>query len=131
MDGAPGGANESAGATFDVVTIDGDTAVLASFWSAALALELLENEDDGRWIVLGTRSGIRRIGLQAGTHNAGGIHLDLSCALSRFSGEVARLQSIGARLTDTPRTEPYGMIANFADPEGNRFDLCAYTSSTG
>jgi len=27
------------------------------------------------------------------------------------------------------RSEPYGLIANFSDPDGNLFDLCAYFSA--
>lgn len=46
-----------AGATFDLVTIDAvDAQTLADFWAAALELVELEREDNGRWIVLGSRS---------------------------------------------------------------------------
>ncbi len=39
---------------------------------------------------------------------------------------IARLIELGALPAATVRTEPYGRIANLADPDGNLFDLCAY-----
>ena len=114
-------------ATFDLVTIDSphpDAA--AAFWSAALGLHETEREDGDRWIVLSDAAGVRRIGLQRGTTRPGGTHLDLRCAPHEFDDEVARLMSLGAALVTAARHEPYGSIANFADPDGNPFDLCAY-----
>jgi predicted enzyme related to lactoylglutathione lyase len=110
----------------DIATIDGDTAVLARFWAAALSLVQLENEDDGRWILLGSSHGARVLGLQRGASRAGGIHLDLACEPAVFDDEVARLVALGAALTRPVRREHYGCIANLRDPEGNLFDLCAY-----
>lgn len=121
------GQNEGMAATrFDLVTIDGDTRVLASFWSAALSLVQLECEDDGRWIVLGTPDGMRRIGLQRGLAQRGGVHLDLACSITDFDSELLRLADLGARIDRPARHEPYGRIVNMADPEGNVFDLSAY-----
>lgn len=111
---------------FDLVTIDTPHPdELARFWCAALGLHELEREDGDRWLVLG--DGMRRIGLQRGAHRGGGVHLDLACDPSCFDEEVARLASLGARLLVPVRAEPYGSIANMADPDGNPFDLCAYT----
>ena len=115
-------------AGFDLVTLDGDTAALAAFWSAALALVELEREDDGRWIVLGEVDGFRRLGLQRGRHRPhGSVHLDLRCGLDKFDAEVERLVELGAEVVRSARREPYGSIINFADPQGNSFDLCAYS----
>ena len=114
-------------ATFDLVTIDTPHPdALATFWAAALALHETEREDHDRWIVLSDAAGIRRLGLQRGTHRGGGVHLDLSCTLSEFDHELARLIELGALPAATVRTEPYGRIANLSDPDGNLFDLCAY-----
>jgi catechol 2,3-dioxygenase-like lactoylglutathione lyase family enzyme len=111
---------------FDLVTIDTPHPdVLARFWCAALALRELEREDIDRWVVIG--DDVRRIGLQRGRHVPGGIHLDLACESHRFDEEVQRLLSLGARLLAPTRSEAYGSIANMADPDGNPFDLCAYT----
>ena len=114
-------------AAFDLVTIDTPQPVeLATFWCAALTLHESEREDGGRWLVLSSDDGTRRLGLQRGSHRPGGCHLDLVCTPGEFDGEVARLAALGATPLAPPRREPYGHIVNMADPEGNRFDLCAY-----
>jgi predicted enzyme related to lactoylglutathione lyase len=113
---------------FDLVTIDtASTDRLADFWCAALDLRIVEREDVDRWLVLADRAGVRRIGLQRGTHRTGGIHLDLR-AMDEFDTELRRLVGLGATLLDEPRSEPYGCIANLADPDGNPFDLCSYAN---
>ena len=115
--------------TFDLVTMDSpNTDDLADFWSAALGLIEVQREDGDRWIVLASPDGQRRIGLQRGAHITGSIHLDLACRPDEFDTEVARLLAPGASECQPTRTEPYGMIANLADPDGNLFDLCAYVS---
>ncbi len=126
-------------ARFDLVTLDArNTEELARFWSAALSLQEVEREDDGRWIVLGDASpGRRRLGLQRITGLTdepavfeGGrkarLHLDLACEPDEFDSEMARLIGLGARPLRAARRESYGSIATMADPEGNVFDLCAY-----
>lgn len=114
-------------AEFDLVTIDSpDPPALARFWCEALGLHETEREDGGRWIALADRAGVRRLGLQRGTHRAGGVHLDLRCSDAEFDPETARLVAAGAILLSRPRAEPYGRIANLADPDGNAFDLCSY-----
>lgn len=116
-------------AMFDLVTIDTpDTERLAAFWSAALGLVETEREDGTRWIVLAAVDGTRRIGVQQGHHRPGGIHLDLRCEPAEFDHERDRLVELGASAIAPPRSEPYGMIVNLADPDGNPFDLCAYRS---
>ncbi len=112
---------------FDLVTLDVlDSQKQQRFWSAALDLIESECEDIDRWVVLSTRDGIRRLGLQRGTPRRGTIHLDLACKVDEFESELARLIDLGAVLTAPVRVESYGSIANLADPEGNLFDLCAY-----
>jgi predicted enzyme related to lactoylglutathione lyase len=113
-------------ASWDLVTLDGDTAVLGAFWSAALGLVELEREDGDRWVVYGTPDGVRRIGLQRGAARPGGVHLDLACEPGEFAGELDRLTGLGAGVVGEVRHEPYGSIANLRDPAGYAFDLCAY-----
>jgi predicted enzyme related to lactoylglutathione lyase len=115
-------------ARFDLVTIDVEHPdVAASFWTQALGLVEAEREDGDRWIALSTPDGNRRIGLQKGAHRPGGTHLDLVCDLDEFDDEHRRLVTLGAVTLCPPRHEHYGAIVNLADPEGNVFDLCAYT----
>lgn len=114
-------------ARFDLVTIDSpDTDRLAAFWRAVLGLAEVEREDGSRWIVLAEPDGARRLGLQRGPHRPGGVHLDLRCEPGEFDVERERLLALGADELAPARREPYGMIVNLADPDGNAFDLCAY-----
>lgn len=114
-------------ARFDLVTLDSpDTEVIARFWSDAAGLHEVEREDVDRWIVLADPGGSRRLGIQRGVTIVGSIHLDLACSPETFEEELRRLVRLGAQLLGDARREPYGSIVNLADPDGNRFDLCAY-----
>ena len=113
---------------FDLVTLDSPaTDNLAAFWAAVLNLHEVEREDGDRWIVLADADGRRRFGLQSGATRPGSMHLDLSCRPDEFDAELSRIVGLGATQLGAPRREPYGSIANLADPDGNPFDLCAYT----
>lgn len=121
------------GTRFDIVTIDSvDTRALATFWCAVLDAKVVEDEDDARWLCLAASDGRRVLGLQrtstesAARREASKLHLDLACEPGAFEGERARILNLGATETRPARVEHYGSIANFADPEGNLFDLCAY-----
>ena len=112
---------------FDIVTLNSPrTNELAKFWAELLGLQEIEREDGDRWILLGNTNGGRTIGFQRGEHVAGSIHIDLSCSTSEFPNERERILRLGAVETRPMRSEPYGLIANFADVDGNLFDLCAY-----
>jgi predicted enzyme related to lactoylglutathione lyase len=115
-------------ARIDLVTVDSaDPDRVADFWSAALDLVEVEREDGDRWIVLADGDGRRRLGIQRGPARPGSMHLDLECEPDAFDGELARLVDLGAVVVGPPRREPYGSIVNLVDPDGNPFDLCAYT----
>ena len=115
---------------FDIVTLNSPrTNELAKFWAELLGLQEIEREDGDRWILLGNTNGGRTIGFQRGEHVAGSIHIDLSCSTSDFPNERERILRLGAVQTRPMRSEPYGLIANFADVDGNLFDLCAYISA--
>ena len=114
---------------FDIVTINSPrTNELSRFWAEVLGVQEIEREDGDRWILLGDLHGGRTIGFQRGEHIGGSIHIDLSCSVSDFPAERERLMQLGATETRAMRNEPYGLIANFADLDGNLFDLCAYVS---
>lgn len=122
-----------AAARFDIVTIDAvDTRALARFWCAVLDATIVEDEDDARWLCLAAAGGRRVLGLQrtstesAARRPTSKLHLDLACEPGEFESERARILSLGATETRSVRVEHYGSIANFADPDRNLFDLCAY-----
>jgi predicted enzyme related to lactoylglutathione lyase len=108
--------------TFDVPEPDAS----ARFWCTALAAEVTEREDEGRWVVVSGGAVHGRLGFQRGEVRPGGVHLDLSCAASDLEAEVERLVAAGATLLRPLRHEPYGAIANMACPDGYAFDVCAY-----
>lgn len=115
---------------FDIVTLNSPrTNELANFWAELLGLQEIEREDGDRWILLGDTNGGRTMGFQRGEHVAGSIHIDLSCSTSDFPNERERILRLGAIETRPMRSEPYGLISNFADLDGNLFDLCAYVSA--
>jgi predicted enzyme related to lactoylglutathione lyase len=123
---------------FDLVTIDAvDSVALARFWGAALGLEVVETEDNDRWIVLGSASNSRVLGIQriqnlsfAEARIEGAakvrVHIDLRCDQESFDAEVDRVVALGAHELRPRRRESYGYIATLADVEGNVFDVCAY-----
>lgn len=113
--------------SFDLVTIDTPrTDFLGVFYARVLGLQESEREDVDRWIVFSEPNGVRRLGFQRGEHKPGCVHLDFSCEVEHFDAERVRILALGAVETRAPRNEPYGHIANFQDPDGNLFDLCAY-----
>ena len=115
---------------FDIVTMNTPrTNELSKFWAELLGLQEIEREDGDRWILLGDANGGRTVGFQRGEHVAGSIHIDLSCTTEAFSNERERILQLGAIETRPMRSEPYGLIANFADLDGNLFDLCAYITA--
>ena len=115
---------------FDIVTLNSPrTNELAKFWAELLGLQEIEREDGDRWILLGDTNGARTMGFQRCEHVAGSIHIDLSCSTGDFPNERERILRLGAVETRPMRSEPYGLIANFADLDGNLFDLCAYISA--
>jgi catechol 2,3-dioxygenase-like lactoylglutathione lyase family enzyme len=115
---------------FDIVTLNTPrTNELSKFWADLLGLQEIEREDGDRWILLGDTNRGRTIGFQRGEHVEGSIHIDLSCSTADFPNERDRMLQLGAIETRPMRSEPYGLIANFADPDGNLFDLCAYFSA--
>ena len=125
----PNGDNMTA-SRLDIVTLNSPrTNELAKFWAELLGLQEIEREDGDRWILLGNTNGGRTIGFQRGEHVAGSIHIDLSCSTSDFPNERERILRLGAVETRPMRSELYGLIANFADVDGNLFDLCAYISA--
>lgn len=59
----------------------------------------------------------QRVGDQAGGRVAFFLHTD------DFAGDHRRMLDAGVRFLEAPRHEPYGTVAVFEDPFGNRWDL--------
>lgn len=102
------------------------------FFVAGLGFSLSEDNDLGgrkRWVVVAPDGGsalllaravgdqVRAIGDQAGGRVGLFLHTD------DFSRDAARVAAAGGVFEEAPRREPYGTVAVFRDPFGNRWDL--------
>lgn len=116
-----------------VVVPDYDGAI--TFYVDVLGFELLEDtpvEDAKRWVVVAPR-GARETGLllarAAGPEQAARIgdqtggRVGWFLHTGDFDGDYARMRAAGVFFEEAPRDEPYGMVAVFRDPYGNRWDL--------
>ncbi len=105
-----------------------------AFYTGALGFELVEDTPmgaDKRWVLVrpsnegsclllakaATAEQAARIGDQAGGRVFLFLHTD------DLWRDYARMKSHGVRFRETPRTEPYGMVAVFEDLYGNAWDL--------
>ncbi|MEL7446837.1 MAG: VOC family protein [Pseudomonadota bacterium] len=104
-----------------------------AFYVDALGFDLIEDTDLGdgkRWVVVGTPTGASlllakasdpdqeaAIGNQTGGRVAFFLHTD------DFETTHARFLEADVTFHELPRHEPYGTVAVFSDPFGNRWDL--------
>jgi catechol 2,3-dioxygenase-like lactoylglutathione lyase family enzyme len=100
---------------------------------SGIGFQLVEDTDQGggkRWVVMHPPGGgsdllvaratgeqARAVGLQAG----GRVGFFLTS--SDFAADARRIRAAGGTFEETPRREPYGTVAVFRDPWGNRWDL--------
>lgn len=97
----------------------------------AIGFTLLADEDQGakRWVVLeagGARIVLARAAgdqqrAAIGQQFAGRVGLFLET--DDFRRDAARIVAAGGRFEEAPRREPYGTVAVWRDPWGNRADL--------
>lgn len=104
-----------------------------SFYCGTMGFDLAEDVDQGRkrWVRVtppGTQTGFvlaradddqQRAAI--GNQGAGRVWLFLK--VDDFAAEFARLTAAGVTFEEEPRHEPYGKVAVFRDPFGNRWDL--------
>lgn len=119
-------------ATVAVVVPDYDAAI--AFYVGVLGFDLLEDVDQGhkRWVRVAPRGGrgaalllaraegpaqTAAIGQQAG----GRVFLFLET--DDVARDHAAMSAAGVFFEETPRDEPYGRVAVWRDPFGNRWDL--------
>ena len=119
-----------------IVVDDYDRAI--GFFTGALGFELAEDSpsltNDGRpkrWVVVrppGAQTGIllaqadgERQAAAVGNQTGGRVGFFLR--VDDFDAARARLAAAGAEFRTEPRDEPYGRVAVFADPWGNKWDL--------
>lgn len=122
------------GASLYAITLivpDYDPAI--RFFCDVLGFELLEDRDEGRkrWVTVAQDADAIRIVLaradgaaqsqMIGNQGAGRVWLFLAC--DDFAAQHARMQAAGITFEEAPRIEPYGTVAVWRDPWGNRWDL--------
>ncbi len=120
-------------AAISLLVPDYDTAI--AHYCDGLGFELVENTDMGggkRWVLVappGSRETklllaraakpeqVAQVGNQAGGRVFLILHTD------DFTRDHARFSAAGATFMETPRDEPYGIVAVFRDAFGNLWDL--------
>ncbi|WP_298842403.1 VOC family protein [uncultured Roseobacter sp.] len=104
-----------------------------AFFRDTLGFDLCEDVDQGRkrWITLRAPGSDTRIVLaradtpaqQAAIGNQAGERVWLFLQTDDFERDHTRLTRAGIIFEEEPRDEPYGRVAVFRDPFGNRWDL--------
>jgi catechol 2,3-dioxygenase-like lactoylglutathione lyase family enzyme len=104
-----------------------------AFFCGTLGFELVEDIPQGhkRWVLVQAPDSPLRIVLaradtdaqRAALGNQAGGRVWLFLHTADFATDHARLTRHGITFEETPRHEPYGTVAVFRDPFGNRWDL--------
>ncbi|KAA2316796.1 VOC family protein [Pseudooceanicola sediminis] len=111
-----------------------------AFYVDTLGFDLVEDtalSDTKRWVLIAPKGAQTclllalaatpeqraAIGRQAGGRVAFFLQTD------DFAGDHARMVAAGVHFEEQPRTEPYGIVAVWCDPFGNRWDLVQFTKT--
>jgi catechol 2,3-dioxygenase-like lactoylglutathione lyase family enzyme len=114
-----------------LVVPDYDAAI--GFYVGKLGFRLCEDVDQGhkRWVTLEPPGGGVRLVLAradgpaqaSAIGNQAGGRVFLFLETDDFARDHAAMQAAGIVFEETPRHEPYGIVAVWRDPFGNRWDL--------
>lgn len=118
-------------AAFSLIVPDYDEAI--TFFCAGLGWVLCEDIPQGakRWVTVAPDAGGCRVVLARAEGKAqraaigaqGGGRVWMFLHTDDFARDAARLTRAGAVFEEPPRNEPYGRVAVWRDPWGNRWDL--------
>ncbi len=108
-----------------------------AFFTDVMGFTLLEDTDLGdgkRWVRVGPKGAQTAFLLAkavgdaqiAAIGNQGGGRVWLFLQTDDFDRDYMRMQNNGVAFDDAPRDEPYGRVAVFSDPFGNRWDLIQF-----
>ncbi len=108
-----------------------------AFFVGQLGFDLLEDTDMGggkRWVRVAPKGAetafllAKAVGDQiAAIGNQGGGRVWLFLETDDFARDHAAMSAKCVQFEETPRIEPYGTVAVFRDPFGNRWDLIQFT----
>ena len=114
-----------------LVVPDYDEAI--AFFRDALGFRLHQDTDFGsgkRWVVMSGLTGAKLLLARAANDeqskaigNQTGGRVGWFLETDDFAADHGRMAAFGVDFTDGPREEPYGTVAVFTDPWGNRWDL--------
>lgn len=104
-----------------------------AFFCAGLGFDLVDDVDQGtkRWVTIRAPGGGPLLVLgraetdaqrAAVGHQAGG-RVWLFLETDNFARDAVRIVAVGGTFEEPPRHEPYGTVAVWRDPYGNRWDL--------
>ncbi|MEM7665036.1 MAG: VOC family protein [Pseudomonadota bacterium] len=119
-------------ATVTLVVPDYDAGI--AFYVGQLGFTLIEDTDMGggkRWVVVAPSNGGAQLLLAkaatdsqtAAIGNQTGGRVAFFLETDDFADTHARFVAAGVTFHEEPRHEPYGTVAVFSDPFGNRWDL--------
>ena len=118
-------------ATVTLVVPDCDVAI--AFYARKLGFALVEDTDLGdgkRWVVVAPDQGARLLltkpandAQRAAIGNQAGGRVAFFLQTDNFTDCYNRFMAAGVTFLEEPRSEPYGTVAVFSDPFGNRWDL--------
>lgn len=104
-----------------------------AFYTGVLGFRLVEDIDEGRkrWVTVEPPGGGARLVLAqaegpvqaAAIGNQAGGRVFLFLATDDFDRDHARMRAAGVVFEEEPRDAPYGRVAVWRDPFGNRWDL--------
>ena len=107
-----------------------------AFFTGPMGFALIEDTDMGggkRWVVVGGQRGGRLLLAKAANEaqcaavgRQFGGRVGLFLETGDFAASHTALQKAGVLFEESPRSEPYGTVAVFSDPFGNRWDLIEY-----
>ncbi|MGH1577256.1 VOC family protein [Planktotalea sp.] len=117
---------------FALVVPDYDAAI--AFYVENLGFDLVEDtklSETKRWVLVSPKGAQTRILLakadgpeqESAIGNQTGGRVGFFLHTDDFETDYARMQSHGVEFEENPRYEPYGTVAVFRDPFGNRWDL--------
>jgi catechol 2,3-dioxygenase-like lactoylglutathione lyase family enzyme len=104
-----------------------------AFYVGVMGFTLTQDVDQGRkrWVTVEPPGGGTRLVLaraenaqqQAAIGHQGAGRVWLFLQSDNFTRDHARMQAAGVTFEEDPRHEPYGSVAVWRDPFGNRWDL--------
>lgn len=115
-----------------LVVPDYDAAI--AFYRDAVGFDLVADDEMGggkRWVVVRPPGGGTGLLLaraadarqEAAVGNQTGGRVGFFLSSRDFDADFARMTAAGVTFEETPRHEPYGKVAVWRDPFGNRWDL--------